>query len=318
MRKPNLGSLRRRATSLFVALTFLVLAVSGVIAFIQPFSIEVVGLHSLMGFLFIAIVVIHVLNNIRPLKGYLHSWTLAITLIVCGGLTLLFFLQPAPVKALLGLSGNLGPALDRFEIIGDRMTYRYSPAPDYRMELAVKAGPSFDAGRPPHFAIWLENQGGYHIQTLHQPDPEAATALPYWAFKWNGWSKAKKEAEQGGKTTDDGLDAVSSPTPNGSFDPADYIHPADPEKSTPFKLLIEINQPGDAHGEYADQPSLVYAVEIDPRDPRTFQTLDLVGYPKRDEVDGKEQWQLYFADETFGSATELIDSALLTIERGKR
>jgi hypothetical protein len=317
MRKPNLGSLRRRATSLFAALTFLVLAVTGVVAFVQPFSIGVVGLHALMGFLFIAIVALHVLNNIRPLKGYLHSWTLAIALVVSGGMTALFFLQPAPVKAVLGLSRNLGPALDRFEITGDRMTYRYSPAPDYRMELAVKAGPSFDAARPPHFAIWLENQGGYHIQTLHQPGPAAAGALPYWAFKWKGWSKAKQEAEAAEDTDDaGGIDVISSPTPNGSFDPADYIHPADPEKSTPYKLLIEINQPGDAHGPHADQPSLVYAVEIDPRAPRTFQTLDLVGYPKREEEDGKEQWALYFVDESFGSATGLIDSALLTIERG--
>jgi len=42
-----------------------------------------------------------------------------------------------------------------------------------------------------------------------------------------------------------------------------YILPADPETSTPYKLLIEVNQPGDAHGPHADQPSLVHAVEID-------------------------------------------------------
>ena len=69
-----------------------------------------------------------------------------------------------------------------------------------------------------------------------------------------------KEAEENPEP-----DAVSSPTPNGSFDPADYILPADPETSTPYKLLIEINDPEDG-----DQPSLVYAVEIDNLDPRTF------------------------------------------------
>ena len=65
----------------------------------------------------------------------------------------------------------------------------------------------------------------------------------------------------------------------------------------------------------ADQPALVYAVEIDNLDPRTFQLLDIVGYPKRDDRDGEEAWSLYYPDVGFGSAMQLIDSALLTIER---
>ena len=82
----------------------------------------------------------------------------------------------------------------------------------------------------------------------------------------------------------------------------------------PYRVLIEIDQPND------DQPSLVYAVEIDNADPRAFQLLDLVGYPKRveDDKDGKEVWELYFVDERFHSALELIDSALMTIDRDPR
>ena len=104
-------------------------------------------------------------------------------------------------------------------------------------------------------------------------------------------------------------DAVSGPTPNGSFDPADYILPADAENSTPYKLLIEINQADD------DQASLVYAVEIDNLDPSTYQLLELVGYPKREDEDGKEAWSLFYVDESVGLALELIDSALLVIDR---
>jgi hypothetical protein len=79
----------------------------------------------------------------------------------------------------------------------------------------------------------------------------------------------------------------------------------------PYRLLIEIDQPGD------DQSSLVYFVEIDNADPRAFQLLDLAGYPKREENDetGKEVWALYFVDERIDSALRLIDSALLTIGR---
>jgi hypothetical protein len=310
MAKPKPGSLRRRSTSLLTALTFLVLAVTGVIAFVRPFDLGIIGLHALMGFVFIGLVGLHVINNSRPLTRYLLGKTLWITLAVTAVLTLLFFLQPAPVKSVLGLSGNLGPAMRRFEMSADRMVFHFSPSPDYKMELRIRTGASYNPETPPQVAIWLENQGVYHIKTLLAPEAERAGELPYWSFKRRGWRQAKREAEER-----DAIDAVSSPTPNGSFDPADYILPADPENSTPYKLLIEINQPGDPHESHPDQPSLVYAVEIDNLRPRAFQLLDLVGYPKREDENGEEAWSLYYVDERFGSALQLIDSALLTIER---
>jgi hypothetical protein len=303
-KSPQLGTLRRRSVSLLTALTFLVLAVTGVLAFIRPFSIGIIGLHALMGFLFVALVALHVINNSRPLASYARSRTLWVTLAVTAALTALFWWQPGPVKTVLGWSGNLGPAMERFEMREDGMVFDYAPSPDYRMRLTVKPGPSFDASPPPQVAIWLENQGGYHIKTLLAPT--AAVETPYWSFKHSGWEKAKREAEELGE-----IDAVSSPTPNGSFDPADYILPAETKDSTPYSLLLEINQPGD------DQASLVYAVEIDNSLPKTFQLLELRGYPKREEsgANEKEKWGLYYVDDSFGSALDLIDSALLTIER---
>jgi hypothetical protein len=302
--KPQLGTLPRRTVSLLTALTFLVLAVTGVVAFIQPFSIGIIGLHSLMGFFFIALIGLHILNNSRPLTSYLKSKTLWVTLIVTASLTLLFWWQPAPVKTVLGWSGNLGPAMERFEMSEDEMVFDYSPSPAYKMRLNVKTGPSYDTSPPPQVAIWLENQGGYHIKTLL--DPKDKTETPYWSFKRAGWEKARREAE-----TEKDIDAVTSPTPNGSFDPADYILPRDSKESTPYRLLLEINRSGD------DQPSLVYDVEIDNSLPRGYQLLELRGFPKRDADDekGKEAWGLYYVDETFTTALDLIDSALLTIDR---
>ena len=294
---------------MLIMLTFLVMSATGALAFFRPFSIKVVGLHALMGFVFMAFIMVHILNNSRQLRGYLKSPKIWLIIAVIVGLSALFFYQPAPVKVVLGLSQNLGPALDRFEVKEDGMVYQYAPSDDYRMELTVKNGSNFDLEGPPKIAIWLENQGDYHIKTLLGPD-EISDDLPYWSFKRKGWEKAKEEAQK-----DDKIDAVSTPTPNGSFDPADYILPADPDTSTPYKLLIEINQTGDAHGDYVDQPSLVYSVEIDNLSPVTFQILDLVGYPKREDENGEEAWGLYFVDESFGSALQLVDSALLRIDR---
>lgn len=305
--RPQLGTLRRRAVSLLTALTFLVLAVTGVVAFIQPFSLGVIGLHSLMGFVFIALIALHILNNSRPLTSYLHSKTLWVTLTATAILTLLFWQQPTPIATVLSWSGNLGPAMERFEMNQDGLIFDYSPSSDYRMKLTVKPGPTYLTQPAPQVAIWLENQGGFHIKTLLAP--ENSTETPYWSFKHSGWEKAKREAESRPK---EDIDAVSSPTPNGSFDPADYILPGDQTNATPYSLLLEINQPDD------HQASLVYSVEIDNRLPRSFQLLELRGYPKREANDrnDKETWGLYYVDDSFTTALDLIDSALLTLDRG--
>jgi len=56
-------------------------------------------------------------------------------------------------------------------------------------------------------------------------------------------------------------------------------------------------------------------VEVDNYDPYTFQLLELVGYPVMEENDEKEEWYLSYADESIESAFEIVDSALLQIDR---
>ena len=308
-------SQKRSAVSLLTAFSFVVLAVTGILAFFRPFSIHIVGLHALIGFVFVGLIALHVLNNTGHLGRYLKRGPVWIALGAVAVLAALFFWQPAPVKSVLGLSKNMGPSLDRYEITDLGMSYRYAPDPGYSMALTVRSGTGFDPESPPHFAIWLENASHYHIKTLRAPEGhEGRSELPYWDFKRRGWEEAKEEAERSGVELADelGLDAISGPTRNSSFDPADYILPGETDESLPYRLLLEINQPDD------DQASLVFAVEIDNIDPRTFQLLDLIGYPRREEDDenGKEVWELYYVDDSFDSALDLIDSALLTIERG--
>lgn len=308
-------SKKRSTVSLLTAFSFVVLAVTGVLAFVRPFSIQVVGLHALIGFVFVGLVALHVLNNTGHLGRYLKRGPVWVTLSLVLLLTGLFVWQPAPIRKVLGWSGNLGPSLDTYEVTDHGLTYRYAPDPDYQMILKVRSGTGFDLESPPHFAVWLENASLYHIKTLHKPSADdGRSALPYWDFKRRGWEEARRQAESEGRSLEEDpeVDAVTGATQNSSFDPADYILSRQTDESLPYRLLIEINQPGD------NQASLVYAVEIDNFNPRTFQLLDLVGYPKREEDDeeGKEVWALYYVDDNFDSALQLIDSALLTIERG--
>ena len=112
-----------------------------------------------------------------------------------GGLGALFYFQPSPVKAVLGLSGNLGPALDRFEMTEEGMKYDFTPSPSYKLSLDVRTGSTYSLKNPPRLAVWLENQSFYHIKTLYASESEdIKEMLPYWAFKVKGWEEAKKEA----------------------------------------------------------------------------------------------------------------------------
>ena len=307
---------RRRLVSLFNAILFGVMAVTGVIAFIQPFSIEIIGLHALTGFLFIGVVAGHIFNNSVALKKYIKSPVVIGVIGVTIFTTLLFYYQPAPIKKILGLSGNLGPALDLFEMDEKGMTYKYTPDPGYKMLIDLRTGPAYDLENPPRLAVWLENQSLYHIKTLYVSDtPDSREQLPYWAFKVKGWEQAQKEAEEKNLSLEDSVDAVSEATANGSFDPADYILPTEQNASMPYRVMIEVNQPNDPSSKLDDQPSLVYEVEVDNYDPYTFQLLELVGFPVLEKDTEKEEWYLSYADESIESAFEIVDSVLLQIDR---
>jgi len=304
---------RRSFVSLLTASSFVVLAVTGILAFVQPFSIAIVGLHALLGFVFVGIIALHVANNLSLLSRYGRTKLLWLSLAITASITGLFLWQPRPIRSVLSLSQNFGPAVEQFAMDETGLLYHYKPAANYQMRLSIRTGKNYDLKKPPNVAIWLENASSYHIKTLHGPeDIQARASLPYWDFKVRGWEDAKRQAAESGQDLNQQLmlDGVTSATQNSSFDPADYILPANQENPLPYRLLLEIDQQED------DESSLVYAVDIDNNDPRAFQLLDLVGYPKREEDDeGKEVWDLYFVDGGFESTLTLIDSVLLTIER---
>ena len=313
--------MKRNVVSLTIAVLFLTLAVTGVMGFFLPFNILTVSVHALLGFVFIGSIALHLKNNFRQLKNYFTSKTALLVILCVAALVTVILMQPKPVLAILGLSKNLGPAADRFELKDTKMIYNYTPAPHYKMQLDFKGGRAFDAEKPPRVAIWLENTSRYHLKTLyHSKAPDAKQMLPYWHYKKSEYEKYKAEseaAEKAGKKQAEDVDALSSATPNESFDPADYIVPKDPEKETPYRLLIEINALMTAMSITQDQPSLVYVVEVDNKRPRSYQVLDLVGYPKSemDEEEGEIEWSLLYADGTITTAHDLFDSALLLIER---
>ena len=297
---------------------FVTLAVTGIMGFFLPFNLLTVSVHALVGFVFIAAIAFHIKNHFNQLRRYFTKRSAWVLMLFVVGLIAVILLQPRPITAIIGLSDNLGPDPSRFELDGQRMLYRYDPAPHYNMLLEVMGGSAYDGDDPPYLAIWIENRSGYHIKSLYQTERDGyETQLPYWHHKRSEYLKYKREHEAKNEAQQqEELDALSSATENDSFDPADYIVPKDPDRDAPYRVMIEVNQVGDGNQTYADQPSLVYSVEVDNRDPRVFQVLEIVGYPKAEQdQDGQTAWSLYFVDETITSARELLDSSLLRITR---
>lgn len=282
------------------------MAISGLLAFFQPFSILVTGLHALMGFVFMGLIVAHVKQNSIRMGKSLNSKYFLFSLGLVLSLVALFSFQPPFIKSILGLSHNVGAALDRFEMSEDGLIYQYSPAKNFKLKLEVRQGKNYDSQKLPEIAIWLENKSFYHIKTLYTP--EEMWGLPYWAWKVEEYEKAKNESAE---KEDDEIDGLSSATPNSSFDPKDYILPE--RNKEPFYLMIEVNQNNDKNEHYEDQPSILYRVEIDNKFPKAFQTLDLQGYSKYEAEE--KAWNAYYPDGTLTTSLHIIDSALLTIER---
>jgi hypothetical protein len=200
------------------------------------------------------------------------------------------------------MSSNTGAALERFEIIDGNAEYSYSPSEDYKLLLKIKQGLEFTENS--HIAIWLENQSSYHIRTLYFTDSASAESLPFWSWKRSEYVKAKEEAEQVKKS----VDAVTEATPNSSFKAEDYILSEDES----YTVLIEINQPGD------DQPSLIYAVDIDNSRPSFYQLLTRLGFPEKSSTDEKDEWHINYSTENFSTALKLIDSVMLIIQRKEK
>lgn len=171
------------------------------------------------------------------------------------------------------------------------------------MDLTFTSGPEFNH---PLMAVWLETVDGEYIQSLYVAESMAKgffsygdkssgkwqpgvvrrpAALPYWSYQ-----RGVQEAD--GlyiPTTSTPLpDAYSGATPNGDF----ILNTrSDAPVNEKFRVLFEINQswdwneywtnnkyPNDTEYMTSSQPSVVYAVTIDPNSDITEYYMNPIGH----------------------------------------
>jgi hypothetical protein len=208
------------------------------------------------------------------------------------------------------------------------------------LTIKVERGPSHNH---PTFVFWIEDMYGDFKQTLlvtqyiatgefaYGPTSDTTwgsgpgqayrpAALPYWNHK----RRTQPEIEKIVPGKNDPIpDAITAATPQGSFVLKTSTAGGKDEK---YRLLFEINQtwdwnsfwtnnkfPGNIQYKTSSQPSVVYAVTIDPRSEMEEYWMNPIGHGHYDGSNGN----LFTNLSTLSTALEIVKSIQVTVKPGK-
>ncbi|MGK0188443.1 MAG: hypothetical protein ACI9R3_004254 [Verrucomicrobiales bacterium] len=312
---------------------FVTLAVTGLLAFLKPFSIATTRVHIVFGLATLVLVGLHLASRmgyfkkqIRPsgsqqvsrplLFGILAGW---------GGLIAVALVNWQPISLLLDQSYEArhqaeivrASPLSAFKdpAVHQRMIAR-KPRSDADATLALSVSFARDLESLPAIAVWAETATGTMIETLYidpalaySDNPEWGGAsvprhhiLPIWRHRYTMISGVDPTGE---------IDAFSGATPTHSFTLDDYLTLGE-EKS--FVLSVEVNAPADSNEHYTDsrigQPSLLYTAYIELDVENRYTILELTGHGEGSERNGAIHYDL----EKITTARALIDLLLVKVE----
>lgn len=169
----------RAFISLSVFLSFLVLAITSVLMFVNQHTSMVALLHTIIGFTLILVALWHLKNNLKPLTQYVQwrsrvrdgkttlSLALPAALLLGVGVVGLSLVKFSPFLAFYEWGNTLRANTKAAETI--QFTYRRTDmtpadAAGNRLTIDLRKGPYFQW---PQYAIWLETLDGEFIQPLY-------------------------------------------------------------------------------------------------------------------------------------------------------
>ena len=302
--------------------SFSALSVTGVLAYLRPFSITVTQIHIIAGFITLVLVLMHLLARLPYFKNRISKGkqgaSLRIQVILFG--TVFGFLVYGSVSSIppaswlidnsyehrnssqivrsSSLVGFEEPALHRKWIVRESQD-------DKGSGLSIYLSFQEELNPMPSIAVWAESTTGSMIETLFLEQSLAYSEvplwedyktqrshiLPLWRHRYTLLSGIKPSGE---------VDAVSGATESHQFALDPYFEKG---KGNEFILCVEINAPEDMTEKFSDpilgQPSLLYTslIDVDREDP--YYLLELTGHGGGDALEtGNVQYDL-----------DLIDSA---------
>lgn len=313
--------------------SFLTLVVSGLLAYLQPFSLTTTRVHLVFGLLTALLVALHLLSRMpyfaTKLGGNASRRMVGAIALSWAALLALAFFGRWPAKPLMAAS---------YEARHKQAIVRQSPLagiadPDTAVRLVARQ-PGKDADTavsllvrfsdpdrpPPAMAVWAETPTGSMIETLYL-DPKLAYGED---VEWQGLKTQRhrllpiwrhRHTLVSGVDPLGKVDAFTAATPSHAFTLDQYLKSGGDGR---FVLCVEVNAAGDANAAYPDggfgQPSLLYTAYVEPSNDPTYRLLELTAHGGRAAHSGTLDYDFHGID----SAKRLVDLLLLHTARIER
>ena len=315
--------------------SFTALAVTGGLAYFQPFSLSVTNIHIIAGFVTLVLVILHIVVRVpyfknRMTKGKQRvSARLQVVIIgiACGGLVYASIYNQPPASWLIENSyeyKNSAQIVRSSNFVGFDEPAPYSKWIVRKSQDANGSGVSINLGfrtdlNPmPSIAGGADSTVGAMIETLYLEQTLAYSEVPLWEDYRTQRSHIlplwrHRYTLLSGITPSGEVDAVSGATEAHRFALDPYLQSG---KENEFVLCVEINAPGDSNDDFQDpllgQPSLLYTclIEVDREDP--YYLFELTGHGGGDAIStGNIQYDL----ETIGTAKTMKDLFIVKVEK---
>lgn len=300
--------------------SFTALAVTGVLAYLRPFSITVTQIHIIAGFVTLVLVLMHMLARLPYFKNRItkgrQGTSLRLQVILFG--TVFGFLVYGSVSSIppaswlidnsyehrnssqivrsSSLVGFEEPALHRKWIVRESQD-------DNGSGLSIYLSFQEELNPMPSIAVWAESTTGSMIETLFLEQSLAYSEVPLWEDYKTQRSHIlplwrHRYTLLSGIMPSGEVDAVSGATESHQFALDPYFEKG---KGNEFILCVEINAPEDITEKFPDpvlgQPSLLYTslIDVDREDP--YYLLELTGHGGGDALEtGNVQYDLDLID----------------------
>lgn len=322
----------RHVVNIGLLFTFLALAITGVMAFVLPFSITTTRVHIIAGLTTTILVAGHVIGRLPYFKKQLAKegsnisrGKLATLIIAWGGIVATAFIALPPSTWLTNQSYE---ARHQREIVRSSSLVGFGE-PSTHSKLVTRQTENTNSHQLslylsfrrqlkeiPAVAVWAETTAGSLIETLHLP-----SELTYAdKVKWRGMLTQRNHllpiwrsryTAVAGVDGDGKVDAVSGATDTHSFALDKYLVPGEGQK---FIICVEVNATQDPNETYPDeeigQPSVLYTAYVKLDADKRHYILELTAHGGIAKNNGNLQYDL----EGHTTSKELVDLLLARIE----
>ena len=302
----------RKIVSLSIALSFAVLFITGILSYFIDYSRALASIHTVFGFVFGLGIVLHVINNLKPLKRYFSG--AAVWGILLIGILIFFsaYGQISPVKSFMDIGAKLKANSTVHEPLSNQVFVEMDLSNAILLSIDLVKGEHY---WHPQMAIWTEDMEGNYLETLFvskatakglffggrtkdnfkmldennstQKEYRRVNALPVWSHKRG----VLYEDGELIPTRENPLpEAISGETISDNF----YLRTST-QYHQKFRLKLELNVAFDDNEYYSEfdfpdddiyhngtgqlgQPSIVFQSIIDMNDSNTYYLMKLAGH----------------------------------------